>query len=52
MTREQRIKTILEVFTAFINEEAKNGTLTNDKAVAIMASQNEVILAVDKDVSA
>lgn len=49
MTREQRIKTILEVYTAFINEEAKNGTLTTDKGVAFMTSQNEAILAVDEE---
>ena len=49
MTREQRIQTILEVFTAFINEETKNGTLTVDKAVAIMMSENAAILAVDEE---
>ena len=48
MTREQKIKNILEAYTAVIEEEAKNGTLTSDKCVAIMASQNAAILAVDE----
>ena len=48
MTREQKIKNILEAYTAVIEEETKNGTLTTDKAVAIMASQNSAILAVDE----
>ena len=48
MTREQKIKNILEAYTAVIEEEVKNGTLTSDKCVAIMASQNAAILAVDE----
>ena len=48
MTREQKIKNILEAYTAVIEEEVKNGTLTSDKYVAIMASQNSAILAVDE----
>ena len=48
MTREQKIKNILEAYTAGIEEEVKNGTLTSDKCVAIMASQNAAILAVDE----
>ena len=48
MTREQKIKNILEAYTAVIEEEVKNGTLTADKCVAIMASQNSAILAVDE----
>ena len=51
MTREQKIKNILEAYTAVIEEEVKNGTLTSDKCVAIMASQNAAILAVDEDVN-
>ena len=51
MTREQKIKNILEAYTAVIEEEVKNGTLTSDKYVAIMASQNAAILAVDEDVN-
>ena len=47
MTR-QKIKNILEAYTAVIEEEVKNGTLTSDKCVAIMASQNAAILAVDE----
>ena len=49
MTREQKIKNILEAYTAVIEEETKNGTLTADKAVAIMMSENAAILAVDED---
>ena len=48
MTREQKIKNILEAYTAVIEEEVKNGTLTSDKCVAIMSSQNAAILAVDE----
>ena len=48
MTRDQKIKNILEAYTAVIEEEVKNGTLTSDKCVAIMASQNAAILAVDE----
>lgn len=48
MTREQKIKNILEAYTAAIEEEVKNGTLTSDKCVAIMASQNAAILAVNE----
>ena len=48
MTREQKIKNILEAYTAVIEEETKNGTLTADKAVAIMMSENAAILAVDE----
>ena len=48
MTREQKIKNILEAYTAVIEEEVKNGTMTSDKYVAIMASQNAAILAVDE----
>ena len=48
MTREQKIKDILEAYTAVIEEEVKNGTMTSDKYVAIMASQNAAILAVDE----
>ena len=48
MTREQKIKNILEAYTAVIEEEVKNGTMTSDKFVAIMASQNAAILAVDE----
>ena len=48
MTREQKIKNILDAYTAVIEEEVKNGTLTSDKCVAIMASQNAAILAVDE----
>ena len=48
MTREQKTKNILEAYTAVIEEEVKNGTLTSDKCVAIMASQNAAILAVDE----
>ena len=48
MAREQKIKNILEAYTAVIEEEVKNGTLTSDKCVAIMASQNAAILAVDE----
>ena len=51
MTREQKIKNILEAYTAVIEEEVKNGTMTSDKYVAIMASQNAAILAVDEDVN-
>ena len=51
MTREQKIKNILEATRAVIEEEVKNGTLTSDKCVAIMASQNAAILAVDEDVN-
>ena len=51
MTRELKIKNILEAYTAVIEEEVKNGTLTSDKCVAIMASQNAAILAVDEDVN-
>lgn len=49
MTREQKIKNILEAYTAVIEEETKNGTLTTDKAVAIMMSENAAILAVDEE---
>ena len=51
MTREQKIKNILEAYTTVIEEEVKNGTMTSDKYVAIMTRQNAAILAVDEDVN-
>lgn len=50
MTREQKIKNILEAYTAIVEEETKNGTLTADKAMAILMSENAAILAVNEDI--
>ena len=38
MTREQKIKNILEATRAVIEEEVKNGTMTSDKYVALIAN--------------
>jgi hypothetical protein len=48
MTREQKIKNILEATRAVIEEEVKNGTMTSDKYVALIANQYAMFLAVDK----
>lgn len=49
MTREQKIKNILEAYTAVIEEEVKNGTMTPDKYAAIVMSQNAAILSVNEE---
>ena len=51
MTREQKIKNILEATREIIEEEVKNGTMTSDKYVALIANQDAMILAVDEDVN-
>ena len=51
MTREQKIKNILEATRAVIKEEIKNGTMTSDKYVALIANQDAMILAIDEDVN-
>ena len=48
MTREQKIKNILEATRAVIEKEVKNGTLTSDKYVALIANQDAMILAIDE----
>ena len=48
MTREQKIKNILEATRAVIEEEVKNGTMTSDKYVALIANQDAMILAIDE----
>ena len=51
MTREQKIKNILEATRAAIEEEVKNGTMTPDKYVALITNQDAAILAVDEYVN-
>lgn len=48
MTREQKIKNILEATRAVIEEEVKNGTMTSDKYVALIANQDAMILTVNE----
>lgn len=47
MTREQKIKNILEATAAVIKKEEENGTLTVEKFEAIMTCQNNAILGVN-----
>lgn len=46
MTREQKIKNIIEATTKVIEEEVKNGAMTPEKYAALVTNQNAAILAI------
>lgn len=48
MTREQKIKNIIEATTKVIEEEVKNGTMTPEKYAALTTNQNAAILAIEE----
>ncbi len=47
MTREQKIKNILEATAKVIKKEEAAGTMTTEKFEAIMMCQNNAILAIN-----
>lgn len=51
MTREQKIKSVLEATRAVIEEEVKNGTMTPDKYAALITNQDAMILAINEEVN-
>lgn len=46
MTREQKIKSIVEAYAAVFEEEMKKGTMTTEKCVAFVTAKEASILAV------
>ena len=46
MTREQKIKNIIEATAKVVEEETKNGTMTPEKYAALIENQNAMILAI------
>lgn len=48
MTREQKIKNIIEATIKVIEEEVKNGTMTPEKYAALTTNQNAAILAIEE----
>jgi hypothetical protein len=46
MTREQKIKSIVEAYAAVFEEEMKKGTMTTEKYVAFVTAKEASILAV------
>lgn len=47
MTREEKIKNIMDATTEIIKKEVAAGTMTADKFEAIMACQSNAILALN-----
>ena len=48
MTREKKIQNIIEATTKLIEEEVNKGTMTTEKYISIMESQNLAILEVNR----
>ena len=48
---EKSIRDQIIVTCSEIEEEVKNGTMTSDKYVALIANQDAMILAVDEDIN-